>query len=88
MSARYRIRRTGQKWGTAAGETFIYRSRRGNLLIGIKGQGTKPFYVLKKSVEVKPRFGFFASWRLLERKLLPKLMRREIQRALRKRGAK
>lgn len=104
LSGRYKIRREGGRFVTDAGETFLFRSKGGNLLIGIKSRGVakgfigpgmpralatgrgssrelKAFYVLRKSVTVPARFGFFAAWKKLERGLLPKLLRREVRRA-------
>ena len=100
LSGRFRIRQQGTKFVTDAGETFIFKSKGGNLLIGIKartkrgdfvgpsvpravakGRGRNReltvFYVLRRRVEVPARFGFIGSWKLLERRLLPKLVARE-----------
>lgn len=51
----------GRKYETADGvPTFIFRSKRGNLLIGsrAKNGATKLLYTLKPSVTLKPRLGF------------------------------
>lgn len=55
---------------TDRGETFIYRSRRGNLIVAVKPKTKKPnlkrdsLYVLKKSVRVRPRLGAWDAVRL------------------------
>lgn len=110
LKGRYRIRRSGGSasgYTTDAGDTFLFKSKRGALLIGIKerraayssgvavgytereatsGRGKKrelkAFYVLKRSVTIKPRFGFFDSWDKLERSTLPVLVNRASSRIL------
>lgn len=82
LSGRFRIRpglrnlgsRSGASSSAGAfetdkGPTFIFRSRAGNLLVGIRNKSTgktikarggapKAFYVLKKEVHIPPRLGF------------------------------
>ena len=63
---------------TDAGPTFIFKSKRGNLIVGITnpktgkpyGSGGRitPFYVLKKQVSIPPRFGFLKTWKQLGRR--------------------
>ena len=43
LSGRYKIRKSGTGYTTDAGDTFLFKSRRGNLLIGIKKTKTKGF---------------------------------------------
>ena len=101
LSGRYKIRPDGRGgFTTDAGDTFLFKSRRGALLIGIKDRKTgrasaqgrgkkrelKPFYVLKKSVTLRPRLGFFGTWELLERRTLPALLQRSADRAIKDGG--
>jgi hypothetical protein len=81
LSGRYKIRRGGIRktrsgktrvvFKTDKGETFIYKSKKGNLLIAIKRTGRKKInlkrdtlYVLKKSVRVRARLGAWDAIRL------------------------
>jgi|GEM_PF-5941692 len=73
LSGSYRLRPGGLRRGrngrvrrvfkTDKGETFIFRSKQGNLIIGVKREGTKfdpkrdSIYILKKEVKVPPRLG-------------------------------
>jgi hypothetical protein len=96
LSGRYKIRKQGDGYTTDAGDTFLFKSRSGALLIGIKdrksglakaqGRGKarelKAYYVLKRSVTLKPRFGFFDTWRKLESRTLPALIQRAADRAI------
>lgn len=90
LSGRFRIRKAGDGYTTDAGRTFIFKSKAGNLLIGIEGQEMgrgknkrpRAFYVLKRSVKVPARFGFFDSWKTIEKGMIPKLIDQETRRAL------
>jgi hypothetical protein len=63
LSGKYRIRPVGGgKYATDAGPTFIFKSRAGNLIVGVNRKGRKKFdakrdslYVLKKSVQIPAR---------------------------------
>jgi hypothetical protein len=105
LSGKYMIRKSGDRYVTDAGETFIFKSRGGNLLIGIKGlkrpngegpprqvalsrgrgdaKELKVFYVLRRSVKVPARLGFFKTWKTIQEGLLPKLLEREVFKAFR-----
>ncbi len=87
LSGRYKIRKSGTGYTTDAGDTFIFRSRGGALLIGIKGRNgrdkkPKAFYVLKRQVKIPARFGFIASWKTLEQGLVPKLLEQSVRKAM------
>lgn len=56
-----RIVQRGNRYETADGSpTFIFRSKRGNLLVGARAKNgrTRLLYALKPSVTLKPRLGF------------------------------
>lgn len=72
LSGRYRIRRSGSRYVTDAGPTFIFKSKRGNLIVAVKqGANVKPIYVLRRQVTIRPRFGFFDAWAAIERSRIP-----------------
>lgn len=51
----------------ATGQTFLVETKSGNLLIGLdKGDGgrTRWLWILKRSVAIPPRLGFFANWKV------------------------
>jgi hypothetical protein len=72
LSGSYKIRRRANGgYETDKGRTFIYKSKRGNLLIAVKRNNRKKvdlrrdtIYVLKKSVKIKARLGAWDAARL------------------------
>ena len=56
-------RRVGNRWETGFGPTFVFESRKGNLIVATRGSrgskaalgGMKLLFSLKKSVKIKPR---------------------------------
>lgn len=60
--ARYKSAR--DLFGSRPKDTFIARSRAGNLVIGLReGDDVKWLWLLRKSVRLKPRFGFRKAFR-------------------------
>ena len=62
QSGKYRIRARGGRFETDAGPTFIFRSKKGNLIVAVRRKNRKAFdakrdslYVLKRSVKIPPR---------------------------------
>lgn len=62
QSGKYRIRQRGGRFETDAGPTFIFKSRAGNLIVGVRRKNRKSFdarrdslYILKRSVKIPPR---------------------------------
>lgn len=69
----------GNKYETADGApTFIFRSKRGNLLIGSRARNgsLRLLYTLKPSVTLKPRLGFRETFETTTRPFLEERMRR------------
>ena len=71
QSGKYRIREKDGKFVTDAGPTFVMRSKRGNLLIGVRRKNRKKvvlsrdlLYVLKREVTVPPRLRAWETARL------------------------
>ncbi len=63
---------------------YVFRSKKGNLLIGLKeGEQTKLLFSLKREVKIPARLGFFQEWRDLERRRAGRL-RRGLAQALRR----
>ena len=56
-------RKVGNRWETGFGPTFVFKSRKGNLIVATRGSrgsksalgGMKLLFALKKSVKIKPR---------------------------------
>jgi hypothetical protein len=48
------------------GDTFLVQTKKGNLVIGLEKEGSRTLWlwVLKRSVAIPPRLGFFANWRV------------------------
>lgn len=71
----FRTKRSGGRWVTARGEpTFVFRSKKGNLIVATsKGGKLTPLRVLKKSVRLKPRLKFFETWDRLKVKRTKRL---------------
>ena len=72
--SRYKMVDTGKGWQTSDGhKTFIRQGPSGNPIIFRVGKGKgkvkkiRAIAVLKRSVTVKPRLGFFLTWKRLER---------------------
>lgn len=89
LSGRYKIRKSGTGYTTDAGPTFIFKGKSGKLLVGIKtGKRDTPtaFYVLKRSVTIKPRFGFFRSWDAIEKARIPRWLDQAAERAMGRSG--
>jgi len=84
QSGRFRIRKTANGFRTDVGPTFIFKSRGGNLLIGVKSDKTgkalatgagrnkqlKAIYILRRSVKIPPRLRFKQTFRKRTRKFL------------------
>ena len=82
------VRRGRVKYQTDAGPTFIFKSKKGNLIVGITnpktgkpfmmagGKRPKAFYVLKKQVTVPGRLGFVKTWKRATRRYIAKRMDR------------
>lgn len=50
-------------YGTGPGRLFIFRSKRGNKIAARTiGSRLIPMFVLKQSVRIPPRLGFFSTW--------------------------
>lgn len=91
QSGKFAIRRGGGTSGytTDAGDTFLFKSRGGNFLIGIKDKHTgkaiaegrgknkqlKAFYILRRSVRIPPRFGFISEYKRVTLPFLNKELR-------------
>lgn len=93
LRGKNKLVRRGTEWQTASGDpTFIARGRSGALLVfadrerftakGNIGGKLEPLYVLKRSVKIKPRLGFFSTWKDLEQTRFPRLLRRRILREM------
>ena len=76
LSGRFRIRKTADGYETDAGRTFLFKSKGGNLLIGVinrrtgkalstgrgGGKELRAIYILRRSVHISPRLGFKAEF--------------------------
>lgn len=77
--------KSGSKYVTADGvPTFIFRSKRGNLLIGsrAKNGALRLLYTLKPSVTLKPRLGFGQTFEKVTRPKLIEQLNAAARRAL------
>ena len=70
VKARYRIKEKGKGNFQAGGKpTFIWKSRKNILFVAITTGGKlKLLYRLQRSSAIKPRLGFFRTWKELEAK--------------------
>lgn len=71
----------GKGYATADGDpTFIFRSKRGNLLVGARAKNgkTRLLYALRSQVNLRPRLGFRQVFETYTAPLLLSLMRAEI----------
>lgn len=85
VRAKFRLVKSGV-WQTAGGEpTFIFRSGSAAFVAiasGRKQKGIKLLYMLRPSVQIKGRLGFFSTWRALEKQRLA-VMEEMLARSLR-----
>ena len=76
-----RLVQRGKQYFTADGDpTFVFRSKRGNLLVGARAKNgrTRLLYALKEQVRLRPRLGFRQVFETYTAPLLLNLMRAEL----------
>lgn len=81
-----RLVQRGKRYETADGRpTFIFRSKRGNLLVGARAKNgqTRLLYALKTSVTLKPRLGFRETFERVTIPFIQADLERAAQRAVR-----
>lgn len=76
-----RLVQRGKKYTTADGDpTFVFRSKKGNLLVGARAKNgkTRLLYALRSEVRLRPRLGFREVFETYTAPLLLSLMRAEL----------